>query len=234
MKKPQRASVVPRFAVSNIAGESADISNLQIAAVVYAFDVPLHKERPYDVQAGDGIKGTRVIFHFDQQAGGNSPKEIASKYFDDVWLASNPSHPLAVCRWAFDEHAALKQMLRNGGLDQYTGPACRITNTRKAAVLKALGHKLLGWQRNAVVTTWCFHEAAAADAALYDSPDLYQKLPDEPISYARGAILGHEQMIALSKQIQTARVEHRGRVAHIGKDIPQKDQDSIEKLLFRK
>ena len=232
MKKP---SVVPRFGVCNVAGESADISNLQVAAVIYAFDVPLHHERPYDVQTGDGIKGSRIMFHFDQSdAGGNSPKLIASRYLDDKWLASNTGSPLATCKRAFDEFAKLKQYLRVGGLSTHTGAACRITNTRKAAVLLALGHPLHGWQRNAQVTTWCFHEAAATDAAIYDDPQLYDKLPDAPISYAKGAMLGHEQMVTLSKRATTARVEHRGRVAMIGRDIEKTKQDTIEKLLFRK
>lgn len=234
MNKP-RPSVVPRFGTTNIADQSADVDNLQVAATVYAFDVPLHKERPYDVQAGDGLRGPRTIFHFDQtDPAGNQPKQIIRRYKDEVWLADNPTHPLAVCKRAFDEHAQLKQALRLGSLPTHNGPACRVTNTRMAAVLKALGHKLLGWQRNAVVTTWCFDEAAATDAALYVRDDLYTYLPDTPIAYAKGAILGHERMIALSKQVTTARVQHRGRTAYIGKDISQKEQDTIEKLLFRK
>jgi len=231
-----RPATIPRFAVSQVSGETQSVDNLQIAAVIYAFDVPLLEQRPYDTQAGDGIKGVRVIWNFDQKdAGGNSPKEIARRYYDEDWHKLNPDHPLAVCKRAFDCHATLKGYLRAGrGLDRHTGAACRITNTRKAAVLMALGHKLLGWQRNDYVTTWCFHEAAASDAALYDDPALYDKLPDEPIAYARGAILGHEAMVAASKNIQTARVTHKGRVALIGRDIDKKDQDTIEKLLFRK
>lgn len=231
-----RPATIPRFAVSQVSGETQSVDNLQIAAVIYAFDVPLMEQRPYDTQAGDGIKGVRVIWNFDQKdAGGNSPKTIAKKYFDADWHKMNPAHPLAVCKRAFDCHATLKGYLRAGsGLDRHAGAACRITNTRKAAVLMALGHKLLGWQRNDYVTTWCFHEAAASDAALYDDPQLYDKLPDEPIAYARGAILGHEAMVAASKNIQTARVTHKGRVALIGRDIEKKHQDTIEKLLFRK
>jgi len=167
MKKLSKPGVVPRFGTTNVADQSADVNNLQIAAVVYAFDVPLHKERPYDVQKGDGIAGDRprIIFHFDQKdAAGNSPKEIIKRYKDAAWLAANTDHPLAVCHRAFDEHAKLKQMLKVGNCSEHKGAATRVTNTRMAAVLKALGHPLLGWQRNAVVTTWCFHEAAATDA----------------------------------------------------------------------
>ena len=163
MKGPSKK---PSLAVTNVAAESADISNLQVAAVVYAFDVPLHPERPYDVQAGDGISGSRVMWHFVQDAGGESPREIAKKYLNDDWHKMNPDHPLAVCKRAFDEFAKLKQYLKVGGPSPYVGPACRITNTRQAAVLLALGHKMLGWQRNALVTTWCFHEAAAAEVIV--------------------------------------------------------------------
>ena len=237
MKKLSKPSVVPRFGSTNIAGMSADVSNLQIAATVYAFDVPLHNERPYDVQKGDGIKGdeSRIIFHFSQGDGaGNSPKEVIKRYKDETWLASNPDHPLAVCKRAFDEHAKLKKALRLGSFPTHTGPACRVTNTRMAAVLKAMGHKLHGWQRNDVVTTWCFDEAAATDALLYARDDLYTYLPDSSISYAKGAILGHEKMIALSKGVTTARVTHRGRVAYIGKDMPKHEIDILDKLLHRK
>ena len=227
--------MVPRFGTTNIADQSADVDNLQIAAVVYAFDVPLHKERPYDVQAGDGLTRPRIIFHFNQEdPAGNQPKEIIKRYKNAAWLAENPTHPLTVCNTAFDEHAKLKKALRLGSFPPHHGPACRVTNTRMAAVLKAMGHKLHGWQRNDVVTTWCFDEAAATDALLYARDDLYTYLPDSSISYAKGAILGHERMISLSKQATTARVQHRGRTAYIGKDISKGEQDIIEKLLFRK
>lgn len=222
--------------MSKVTGETQDVDNLQIAATIYAFDVPLHKDNPYDVQAGDGIKGTKVIWHFAQtDAAGNSPKEIAAKFFDDVWIAANPQHPLSVCKHAFDWLADLKHMMKTGkGVSMYYGPSCRITNTRKAAVMLALGHKLLGWQRNEVVTTWCFHETTAADAALYDDEKLYEKLPDAPISYAKGAILGHLAMIDASKSVQHAVVQHRGRTAIIGKDMPKQSLDTLEKILFRK
>jgi len=150
-------------------------------------------------------------------------------------MAENPDHPLAICRQAFEHHAKLKSYLRAGrGPSMFYGASCKVTNTRKAAVLMAMGHPLMGWLRNDQVTTWCCHEAAAADAALYDSPDLYDRLPDEAISYARGAILGHEAMIAASKQIQTAVVTHRGRKAFIGKDISKPQLDALERVLYRK
>jgi len=41
-------------------------------------------------------------------------------------------------------------------------------------------------------------------------------------------------MVALAKQATTARVQHKGRTALIGRDIEKSKQDTIEKLLFRK
>lgn len=233
MNKP---SVIPRFAVSSVTGETESVDNLQVAATIYAFDVPLNKDHPYDVQAGDGIKGNRVIWNFSQKDGaGNSPKKIAKLFFDEDWCVANPSNPLAVCKRSFDEyHRLLKCIKAGNGINHYIGPACRVTNTRKAAVLLGLDHKLMGWLRNDAVTTFCFHEAAATDAALYDDHNLYEKLPDAAISYARGALLGHEAMVAAAKKVQRARVQHRGRTALIPKDISQNDLNTIEKLLYRK
>jgi hypothetical protein len=198
--------LLPRFEISTVDGHAADVDSPRIAATVYAFDVPLHPANPYSTQAGDGISGVRVTWHFSQSnPTGNSPGAIVSKWHDLPWLAANPKNPLAICRSAFRWFDALKQaMTENTGYPIYPGAAVRITNTRKAAVLSALGHPIHGWQRNAQVTTWCFHEAAATDAALFDR-NLYDELPDAPISYAKGAMLGHEIMTHAIKDIQFAR-----------------------------
>jgi hypothetical protein len=231
-----KPSVIPRYSLSVIDGQTGDVDNLPCAATIYAMDVPLHPANPYSTQAGDGIKGVRVIWHFHQpDLAGNSPQKIARLFHDTVFQQRNPNDPVTVCANAFREFSTLKQMIHHGrGLQAHYGPACRVTNTRKAAVLIALGHPLLGWIRNPQVTTWCFHEAAAADAALYDDPTLYSKLPDAPISYARGALLGHEAMVDVAKKAQFARVTHRGRSALIGKDISKEDLNTLEKLLYRK
>ena len=234
--KNKRQSILPRFAFSTVDGNTETVDNLQLAATIYAFDVPLHEANPFSVQAGDGIKGKRIVWHFKQgDKAGNSPKRIAEKWHDLAWIEAHQDHPLAVCKRAFDWVAQLKTMMNQGrGLDIHHGPATRVTNTRQAAVLAALGHPLKGWQRNPQVTTWCFDEAAAVDAALYDDGGLYDKLPDAAISYARGAVLGHLGMIQASKEILQARVEHRGRSALIGRNCDPKAIETIEKLLYRK
>jgi len=97
-----------------------------------------------------------------------------------------------------------------------------------------MGHPLKGWKRNPQVTTWCFDEAAAADCALYDDPDLYDKLPESTISYTKAAVLGHLGMSEASKQVMQASIEHKGRTALIGRDCTPSQIESIEKILFRK
>lgn len=236
MKHMPRPSVVPRYSISTIDGQTGDIDNLTTAATVYAFDVPLHPANPYSTQAGDGIKGVRIIWHFHQpDPAGNSPQKIARLFRDAVHHHRNPNDPVTICARAFDEFYRMKTMLDLGrGVPQHYGAACRVTNTRKAAVLVALGHPLIGWQRNPQVTTWCFHEAAATDAALYSDTALYAKLPDAAISYAKAALLGHEAMVDVAKKAQFARIEHRGRTALIGNDVDRATLNSLEKLLYRK
>ncbi|MGA0019466.1 MAG: hypothetical protein ACO3IL_05685 [Steroidobacteraceae bacterium] len=229
-------SILPKFGITTIDSAAHSTANPRLAATIYAFDVPLHAENPYTTSAGDGIANVRVIWNFTQtDRAGNSPSEIAKRWHDSAWIERTPNDPLAICRRAFDEFDRLKGMMQMGrGLPQHYGAACRVTNTRKAAVMSALGHPLIGWQRNPRVTTWCFHEAAAADAALYDDPALYTKLPDSGISYAKGAITGHERMVEAIKNIQFARVEHRGRVALIGRDCAGEKLNQLEKILYRK
>lgn len=231
-----RQSILPRFGISTIDSTSCETADTRLAATIYAFDVPLNEANPYTTSAGDGLKNTRVVWNFQQSdTAGNSPKEIARLWADKVWQINNPDSPLSVCRMAFEEHDKLKRYLQLGrGLEVHYGAGTLITNTRKAAVLIALGHCIIGWRRNDQVTTWVFHQAAATDAALYDSPRLYERLPDTAISYARGAILGHEAMIAKIKDIQFVRVEHKGRIALVGRDMRKDKIDALEKLLYRK
>ena len=63
-----------RFRVESLDGLAADIQSTVLAAVIYAFDVPLKKGGEYSVQAGDGIKGIRATWHFQSDTEGNSPK----------------------------------------------------------------------------------------------------------------------------------------------------------------
>ena len=232
----KKASILPRFQVTTIDSASSEVSNPQLAATIYAFDVPLRPENPFTTSAGDGLRAVRVIWNFHQpDPAGNAPEVIVQRWNDKVWLDRNPADPLTICRRAFENFGMLKEMIEHGrGLAYHSGPCAAVTNTRMAAVLLALGHPLLGWRRNPQVTTWCFHQAAAADAALYHDQRLYERLPDAAISYAKAAILGHEAMVAAIKDIQFARVQHKGRTAMIGRDMPADKLSKLEQILYRK
>jgi len=223
------------FSLSTVDGLATNVENIRLAATIVAFDVPLYPENPFSTQAGDGLTAPRVTWHFKGPSPyGHTASSIATRWNDEAWMAANGKDPLAICRstfaWMDSLHHAIKT---NSGFSFYGGPAIRITNTRKAAVLAALDHPIIGWQRNDMVTTWCFHEAAATDAVLFDR-NIYAELPTAAISYAKGAILGHQMMIAAIKDIQFARVQHKGRTAIIGKDISQSKLDQLEKILYRK
>lgn len=224
---------LPRFAVSTVDGLLADTDNPRLAATIFAFDVPLHPQNPYSVTTGDGIDGARITWHFQQTSpAGNSPEAIAKAWDDEKLPLSNP---VSICRESFRIHKRFTESIKMRiGHSFWHGAAVRITNTRKAAVLSAIGHRLLGWQYNDRVTTWCFHESAAVDATLIDDPELYQKLPDAAISYARGAILGHEFMIHEIKKATQFQVKHKGRTAIIGSNMPKAELDKLEKIFYRK
>lgn len=226
---------LPRYPVMHLDTMHHKVANPKLASTIYAFDVPLHESLPFATSAGDGINGVRVVWNFCQKdRAGNNPVAIAKLWHDQNWLAANPKDPLAICKKAFEEYDRLKAEIQNGRGSMANGSGVKTTDTRKTAVLIALGHKLLGWRRDGDVVTWLLHQASAADAALYDDRDLYRKLPSEPISYAKGAILGHKQMVKAIKEVQYARVVHGNRVATIGKDISKKDLEIIERLLYRK
>jgi hypothetical protein len=228
--------IVPRFGFSAIHGSSLDTDNIRLAATVFAFDVPLNRDNPYTTTAGDGINGVRVVWHFQPVAGGNSPQEIAQRWADRYWLDMFPVHPLAICRKAFTEYDNLVRAVKSkSGFDTFCGPSTTIESTRHAAILLALGHTLHGWKWHDYGASWQFHQASAADAALLADERLYDKLPDHPISYAKGALIGHEYMTKhVLSTIGNAQVQHRGRTAIIGRNTPKNLQDQIEKLLYRK
>ena len=228
-----------RFRVESIDGLTSDIQSTVLAAVIYAFDVPLAKDNPYSTQAGDGIPGKniRVTWHFQSTPEGNSPKIIANRYKDDVWQAKNPTDPLTRCRVAFDAFFGMKKCLKEKrGIDIFN-PAkhsTRVESTRLAACLVGMGHPIAGWHWNDYGAAWHFDQAAGVDAVLIHDEHLIDRLPDEPISFVKGAIMGHAAMMDKIFQIQNIRVEHKGRIAVIGKHIPQKRLDALEKILYRK
>mgnify|MGYP003624707504 len=230
---------LPRLQIQTIDGLSSDIQSTPLASTIYAFDVKLAKENPYSTQAGDGIPGRnlRVTWHFQSEPGGSSPKVIAQRWHDQAWLANNPDDPLTLCKKAFDAFFHMKTCIRERrGFDAFdiTQPSCRVENTRIAACLVGMGHPVIGWHWTDFGAAWHFDQTAATDAALLHDEHLIGKLPNTTISYVKGAIFGHAAMLGVVKEIQSTRIEHKGRTAIIGKHIPKAKLDSLEKILFRK
>jgi hypothetical protein len=211
--------MMPRFATVGLESTENHTDNARLAATIYAFDVPLDPSQPWSVISGDGIKGTRVVWHFAPRPDGNQPGEIAKKWHDGAWQAKNHDNPLTVCRRTFDEYSRMVAAVKAGrGYPSIPHARVTIHTTRIAAVLVALGHQLDGWHVSDYGTAWKFHEAAANDAALLE----------------RGAILGHAFMVDHIKSVTTTRHEHRGRVALIGRNCPDAHVLTLEKLLYRK
>jgi hypothetical protein len=221
------------------ASSSCDTANTQLAATIAAFDVPLCDSEPYTVQAGDGIRGKRVTWHFKQAApNGIKAKSLAELWHANDWHVANPDNAFARCRRAFRTYRDLVDQTRGGpqtvSMFDRVGPSINTGDSRKAAALESLGHPLLGWTCSSEWWHWHFPQAAASDAALYDKPTLHLDLPTADISYVRAALINYSWMLKWIADIIQARVTHRGRVALIGVDAPKREVEIIEKLLYRK
>lgn len=228
----------PGFKVAPILGESQDVDNLQLAAIIYGMDVPLHKKNGWTVQSGHGIKGNRLTFHFSQtDPAGYRPKQIAEWYNSPEFQTNNPGHPVSVCCKAFAKwHEFSSIAKREKPCSFFNGNAdtVRITNTRKAAVIAAMGHPMMGIRWSGPCCIFHFPASAAVDDRLYERPDLYKEIPNHNLAYAKAALLSHEEMLHLAGSVSFARVEHKGKIAIIGKDANQRGIDTIDKLLHRK
>jgi hypothetical protein len=227
--------IIPRFAINTVEGTQASTGNAKLAATICAFDVPLHPSMPWDTQAGDGIQGVRITFNFEAPQDGNSPKEIIQKWHDQKWKALNPDNPLTKC---YDAFLILDRMVScaksKTGFPIHKGASVKVQNNRHAAILAAMGHPIMGWTWHGDTAIWHFHECTGADMALIADARLYEKLPDADISYVKGAVLGHEAILKKCTEIRQARIEHKGRIIIIGKDIPKNLLDSLEKIAYRK
>jgi hypothetical protein len=221
------------------ASSSCETKDTELAATIAAFDVPLCDTEPYTVQAGDGIRGKRVTWHFKQAApNGIRAMSLASFWHDNDWHAANSDNAFARCRRAFKTRRDLIDQIRGGpqtlSMFSKATPSIYTASIAQAATLEALGHPLLGWTCSSEWWHWHFPQAAASDAALYDKPTLHLDLPDADISYVRAALINYSWMLKWIADIIQARVTHRGRVALIGVDAPKREVEIIEKLLYRK
>jgi hypothetical protein len=228
---------LPGFKVAPILGESQDVDNLQLAAIIYALDVPLQKQNGWTVQAGQGIKGNRLTFHFHQpDPAGYKPKQIADWYSDAEFQAKNPIHPVSVCVKAFEwwrEFSLIAKREKSCSFFNGSSDTVRITNTRKAAAIAAMKHPMMGIRWSGPCCIFHFPAVASVDEMLYER-EIYSELPKHNLAYAKAALMSHEEMLKLAGNVSFARVEHRGKIAIIGKDVNQRGIDTLDKLLHKK
>jgi hypothetical protein len=224
-----------RYEFNPINGDSENnVDNLQHAATICAHDVPMMEGTPYTVQTGDGIKRSRVIFHFKAAApNGLTPREIIERTKSPVWLKENPNHSIAVCKRAFDAFYLIKGFIKGTRVISEGINTVQMGNTRFAAVMVAMGH-FMTQTRHGEKYVWHFPESAGIDSDLLHMPDLYDRQPSLPISFAKAAIMGHAEMLNLLKSPTHYNIQHKGRTAIIGRHAPQNQINIIDKLLYRK
>lgn len=213
-------------------------SNAKIAAAAIALDVPLLQEKPWTVAAGDGINGVRVIWHFKGASpDGNTIAAVANAWKSDEWLAKNPNHEVTRIKLAFDELHRLSDTAK-GAARHYDAilPRDTISNasTAMAATLIALGHPCKGYTRGNACLFWHFDRAAASDMALWEDHNLHLKLPTTMISYIKCALLNWRVLLTDCAKPELIAVKHGTRTAFVDKNVDQKTQITLEKLLYRK
>lgn len=229
---------LPGFSVAGFAVETQDISSLQLAATIFAMDVPLCKNNGWTVQAGDGIKGNRVTFHFTK--GNNqlySASSISDSWNDPKFIAENANHPVSVCKRAFDflyDFTKIAKRSKPGNLFHGKTDSIKVTNTRKAAALAAMKNPMMGIRWSGPCCIFHFPMSAKVDFDLYDRETLYSELPTHALSYVKAALLSHEAMLKLSEDAEFARVNHRKKTAIIGKEVSKEKLNIIDKLLYQK
>lgn len=223
----------PRF--ETLDGET---SNAKIAAAAIALDVPLMADNPWTVAAGEGIKGTRVIWHFKGKSpDGNSIADVTNAWKNDAWIDKNPNHEITRIKIAFDALSKLADTAKGSSRHfDLIMPRDTISNasTAMAATLIALGHPCRGYSRGNGCLFWHFDRAAASDMALWSDRDLHVKLPGAMISYVKCALLNWKILLTECTAPQYIAVQHGTRTAFVGKGADAKTQETLEKLLFRK
>ena len=213
-------------------------SNAKIAATAIALDVPLLQDNPWSIVAGDGIKGTRVVWNFrGKSEDGNSIADVTNAWQSDAWLTKHPNHEITRIKVAFDALTKLADTAK--GQAHYYDliiPRDTICNasTAMAATLIALGHPCRGYTRGNACVFWHFDRAAASDMALWLDHDLHAKLPNVDISYIKCALLNWKILLNECKSPQYIAVQHGTRTAYVGKGADSKTQQTLEKLLYRK
>lgn len=228
---------IPKFSVNTFDGIRSDTRNTRLAALILAMEVPLKPENPYSTQAGDGFSGVRVTWNFmESNPAGLKPGKIIQAWIDLKWCADNPDHVIPKVKKAFEEYDRLIACAK-GNFSSVPNvgklPTLKTHDTRQAAGMVALGHPLCGKSISGDVVFWHFNQAAAADLATWDAYADHHKLPDTDLCVIRATMENHKRVVDATKQIQFARVAHKGRTAIIGRDATPDQISQIERILYR-
>jgi hypothetical protein len=213
-------------------------TNCKVAATAIALDIPLDVDRPCTIASGDGISGTRVVWHFSGPSkDGNTIGAVIKAWSDHGWQARNPDHEVTRIKLAFEEMTSMAAVAKTGA-GKYSkcvaSDKISHTSTALAATMVAIGHPCLGFNRNDFTVHWHFNRAAAADFSLWLDPLIHEKLPEAKISYIKCALLNWKELITEANSPQLTAVKHGARTAFVGKNDSAQTQSILEKLLFRK
>jgi hypothetical protein len=91
-----------------------ETSNTKLAAALCAVGIPLRKETPVRLMAGD--RGDSHCFFFQEQSpcGEYKTAELIKAWNDREWHLRNPEHPFAYLKVAFENHERLTDYVKKG------------------------------------------------------------------------------------------------------------------------
>jgi len=230
----------PRLSFVSVTGDAASTTDTRLAAALYALDVPFDTSRMAATFAGDGIRGKHITWFFQSHnPHGQSSAAMSKAWNDDNRITTHSDCPIAKIKLAFRRKDELTAQIIAGGIEPFapSGPFIETHDTAKAASMEQLGHPMTGIAYRDGKYWWRFAQAAAPDFALWDLPgkELEQRLPEALIAYLQCSFTNHRAFVDIIKKPKAhfATVQHRGRTAVIGNEMPKADVDKLEQLLTR-
>ena len=221
----------PKSSSTTVDGYAADTRNSRLAAYLLTLGILPRQGNPYTIQAGDGLAGRRVTWHFSDIA----PDGTKTTQAIGHWIKRTDSS-MELVKQAFAEFDRLKQCAVDDPslvADCKVAATCSTPDSRMAAGIATIGHRMLGKTRHGDTFRWHFPQSAGTDMAAWDGYATAHELPDTDLCIIRATMENHRSLVEWTKKIQYARVTHKGRAALIGADSTTEEIEKIEKILFR-